>query len=322
MNWDDLATFRCVAEELSFTRAADRLCVSTPAVSQRVRRLERSVGAQLLLRSTHRVELTPAGAGLLARIDEIAAVWEQARADLARCADPAVERRPATLGICRISHVELLDRVGAAVPDRRWGLRMVPELGPAVAAARRGDLDVLVWQRWPAEREPALGGLLVTDVVREPVWAYVAAGHPSARSAVVELATLRDEPWIDVATDEGGSLAAICQAAGGFTPRIAHVVHDVGTYVDLLGRGLGVAVGSPCASPTPGVARRPVAGAPVLPIRLAAHPTRLPRRAVEDVLRAVRERYLDQAAAVNPEYAERLHADPAALPRPAWRTRG
>jgi DNA-binding transcriptional LysR family regulator len=62
-----LRAFVAVAEELNFSRAAERLYVSQPALSRQIRALERAVGCDLLRRSTHRVELTLAGEALLDR---------------------------------------------------------------------------------------------------------------------------------------------------------------------------------------------------------------------------------------------------------------
>jgi acetyl esterase/lipase len=66
-----LRAFVAVAEELSFARAADRLYVSAPALSRQIRGLEQLIGAELLRRSTHNVELTIAGEALLERAREI-----------------------------------------------------------------------------------------------------------------------------------------------------------------------------------------------------------------------------------------------------------
>jgi epsilon-lactone hydrolase len=60
-----LRAFVAVAEELNFSRAAERLYLSQPALSRQIRALERVVGCELLRRSTHRVELTLAGQALL-----------------------------------------------------------------------------------------------------------------------------------------------------------------------------------------------------------------------------------------------------------------
>ena len=72
-----LRSFVTVVEEASFSRAAERLHVAQPAVSQQVRRLERQLGAALLRRSTRRVDLTPAGERLLPRARSILADVER-----------------------------------------------------------------------------------------------------------------------------------------------------------------------------------------------------------------------------------------------------
>src|SRR4051794_41643848 len=66
-----LRSFVAVAEELNFSRAAERLYLSQPALSRQIRALERLVGCELLRRSTHRVELTLAGDALLDRAGKL-----------------------------------------------------------------------------------------------------------------------------------------------------------------------------------------------------------------------------------------------------------
>jgi monoterpene epsilon-lactone hydrolase len=73
-----LRAFVAVAEELNFSRAAERLYISQPALSRQIRALERVVGCELLRRSTHRVELTLAGSALLDRTRPVLAALDEA----------------------------------------------------------------------------------------------------------------------------------------------------------------------------------------------------------------------------------------------------
>jgi monoterpene epsilon-lactone hydrolase len=73
-----LRAFVAVAEEFNFSRAAERLYLTQPALSRQIRTLERAVGCELLRRSTHRVELTLAGAALLDRARPVLAALDEA----------------------------------------------------------------------------------------------------------------------------------------------------------------------------------------------------------------------------------------------------
>jgi monoterpene epsilon-lactone hydrolase len=73
-----LRAFVAVAEELNFSRAAQRLYLSQPALSRQIRALERVVGCTLLLRNTHRVELTLAGHALLEHTRAVLAALDEA----------------------------------------------------------------------------------------------------------------------------------------------------------------------------------------------------------------------------------------------------
>src|SRR3954470_18066089 len=79
-----LRYFVAVAEELHFRRAAERLHMSQPPLSQQIRQLEEEVGAQLLLRNQHRVELTASGAAFLERAREILDAVESAKLEARR----------------------------------------------------------------------------------------------------------------------------------------------------------------------------------------------------------------------------------------------
>ena len=82
-----LRYFRAVAEELHFGRAAERLHIAQPPLSQQIRQLERELGVDLLIRSTRRVDLTPAGDAYLRRAVAILDAVDDAGRQAQRVAD-------------------------------------------------------------------------------------------------------------------------------------------------------------------------------------------------------------------------------------------
>src|SRR5438034_4146258 len=144
MELRQLAYFAAVADELSFRRAAERLHIVQPAVSQQVRRLERELGVPLFDRSSRRVRLTAAGERLLPEARAVLAVAGRVRevaADVAAGAD----------GILRVGTSqglgERLDRTLEELRKTAPGIRVRLVSAPAaervarVARVRAGDLD-------------------------------------------------------------------------------------------------------------------------------------------------------------------------------------
>jgi DNA-binding transcriptional LysR family regulator len=174
-----LATFVAVAEEGSFTRAADRLHVVQSAVSAGVRNLEKELGVRLFDRSTHRVKLTDAGRALL----------PEARATLAaaQAARDAVEeargglRGTVVLGTMQAQGMRAIDLAGilaafrAEHPAVEVEIRHVGGSTEMANEVRDGRLD-LAFVALPGDGP---SGLELIPLAREPIMLAVAAGHPS-----------------------------------------------------------------------------------------------------------------------------------------------
>jgi DNA-binding transcriptional LysR family regulator len=123
-----LRYFVAVAEELHFGRAAERLHMSQSPLSRAIRDLERELGLVLFVRTTRRVELTPAGAALLERARRALAQVDLAVDDARRAAEP--ERGALTIGYGPFSR-SLVTRIVAAVAARRPDLELRLEEGVA-----------------------------------------------------------------------------------------------------------------------------------------------------------------------------------------------
>ena len=218
-----LRAFVAVAEELNFTRAAERLFLGQQAVSKSVRQLERELGVPLLERTTREVRLTPAGAALL----------EDGRAAL-RDADAAFARARTVGGAVEGTvRIGVSPAVGLDVRDRavRVLREGAPELSVALHEVRPGrvaqqlrdrDLDLVI-----ARTAPDTAGLDSAALAPSPVVLCVPAGHRLAAASAVRLAELDGErllTWSALGTPFTDLLVARLAAAGArVTPVMAHV---------------------------------------------------------------------------------------------------
>ena len=173
---DQVRSFVAVAEELHFGRAAERLRMTQPPLSRQIQKLEKSVGAQLLLRDNRRVELTGAGAAFLGEAYRMLNLLDGA-GDLARRVD-AGAAGVVRVGFTAVSAISilgpLLRRLAAELPDVEVLLSERVTLAQ-VDGIRRGELDVGL------ARPPFDTTLLSSRVVlREPLMAVVPVGHPLA----------------------------------------------------------------------------------------------------------------------------------------------
>ena len=236
-----LATFVAVAEDGSFTRAADRLHVVQSAVSAGVRKLEDELGANLFDRSTHHVELTDSGRALLPAARATLAAAQAARdaVDEAR----GGLRGKVVLGTMQAQGMRAIDLAGllAAFRAHHPGVEVaIRHSGGSTEMAREvldGRMD-LAFVALPGRAPP---GLKLIPLASEPIMLAVPAGHPLARRARVELASLRDQTLVDLPAGWGIRMAVDRSfAAAGITRSIAFEVNDTATMVELIRNALAI----------------------------------------------------------------------------------
>ncbi|WP_330254414.1 LysR substrate-binding domain-containing protein [Nocardia sp. NBC_00565] len=190
MELRQLRYFVTVAEELHFGRAAERLHIAQPAVSQQVRRLERELRVQLLDRSPRRVRLTEAGLRFLPAARRVLAAADQARASVADLAGgrAAVLRLGTVTGLgARLDAI--LDAFTERVPHLQVELVTLP-VRERLAQVADGRLDA-AFVRAPAEDTLELEYLHAWD---DPLVAVLPARHPLAAHNTVRLADLASVP--------------------------------------------------------------------------------------------------------------------------------
>ena len=237
-----LRYFRAVAEELHFGRAAERLHIAQPPLSQQIRQLERELAVTLLVRTTRKVELTPAGETYLKRVVAILDAVDEAGGQAQRIAEGAEGQL--AIGCVGSATYSLLPRLVRALREELPGVDVSVRgemLAPAqITALLAGEID-LALLRPPIEQS----GVLVETVRRDRLLAALPEGHPLAVRDELRVNDLRDEEFVAHA-GHGRSvmnsvLTAMC-ADAGFVPRVRHEVEETSTLVTLVSAGLGVAI--------------------------------------------------------------------------------
>lgn len=283
-----LRSFVVLAEERHFGRAAARLHIAQPALSQQLKVLEREVGTRLLERSSRRVELTEAGRLLQSRARELVAAADRTTADLALLAAGRAGR--VRVGFVGTATYDVLPRLARRVREELPDLELELHgelLGPSLVDRLREDaLDLAVLR--PAA--PTVAGLEVVLLREEPLVAVLPSSHPAAGADRVSLADLSDQVLVTHPAGHRSTMQPLvleaCRAAG-FDPRLLEV-GETGTLVVFVAAGLGIGLvpASVRALRLDGVAYVPLVESVRVPLALAHRPE--PGLAVQRVAQIVR----------------------------------
>lgn len=260
-----LRYFAAVAEELSFTRAAERLHIAQPPLSTQIRNLEAELGVELFDRSRRAIELTDAGEVLLTETRRLLTQIEQAL-NATRNAGVGETGR-LTIGFVPSASTSTLPGHLRAFRARYPGVELfLRELPPdeLIAQLRAAALD-LCFLYLPFD-DPQLEGAVVA---REPLVAALPQDHPLGGGGAVPLAIadLREEPFVLPARHHMPGLNArvldACRGAGFEPQAVQKDVWLMQTVLGLVAAGLGVALvpSSVQRLNRAGVAFRPVSDA-------------------------------------------------------------
>lgn len=210
-----LRFFSVLVEEGHFGRAARRLSITQPALSNAIKQMERLVGAELLTRSTHKLELTQLGAEVLARTDFVVHTVDSALKDI----DNTVQRGRALVRIGVIPSASarvvaavgefLEEERGAGAPAQRSSMDLAWRDAPSttlLAEVRSGQLDLAI----AAITEPP-GSLVCTDLFRDPLVLVLRRDHALAQAEA-------PVAWQDIGHErlalfESGSMPALGESA-------------------------------------------------------------------------------------------------------------
>ncbi|MEV6010104.1 LysR family transcriptional regulator [Streptomyces sp. NPDC051976] len=240
MELRQLEYFVAVAEERHFTRAAKRLHVAQSGLSASIRSLERELRADLFVRSTRQVELTPAGRAFLAEARRALSATDAARDAVA--AVQGLLRGSLAIGSLQCLHHVHLPAVLAGFLDAHPGLEVRLRQGGSrelIDQVRTGRLDIAFVCRPPRHPE----GLIIEPLADEPLVLACAPGHQLAHRDEIKLTDLHDERFVDFHPDWGTrDLADTVLADAGVERHVALEVTDVHSLLDLVTHGLGVAL--------------------------------------------------------------------------------
>lgn len=230
-----------VAEERSFTRAAERCFVVQSALSHQIKALERELGVALFARSSRRVELTPSGEAFLPAARASLEASERAVAE----AWAATGRIRGTLTIGLIRTVTAIDVPGRLAAFRRAHPEVQIRLRDGssdefLTAVAEGRMDVAVLGLPATASVP---GVRSRELARERLAAVVSVGHRLAGRRRIALRDIADEPFVDFPAGTPGRAQSDLAFAGlGLRREVVFEVADPGLMLDLVRRDLATAL--------------------------------------------------------------------------------
>ncbi len=240
-----LRYFVAVAEELHFGRAAERLHLAQPPLSQQIRKLEELLGYPLFIRTSRSVRLTDAGEAFLQR----------ARRTLRNVQRDLDETRSIARGDVGSLHIGF---IGSAVLSTLPAIfRTYREAYPRVRlhlhesftslvmeGLENGTLDAGILR----DGDP-VAGINVTTILSEPFVAVLPASHACAKQKSISPAALRGEPFIYYPRSAGARAyekpLTLCEEYG-FRPQVVQEASHWLTILQLIGAGLGVSIAPAC----------------------------------------------------------------------------
>jgi DNA-binding transcriptional LysR family regulator len=234
----DLRYFVAVAEELNFTRAAERLHLSQPALSKQIRGLETTLRAQLFRRDRRRVELTAAGTALQAVARNLLQDWDDGVAVVADAAaqDARVLRVGTLTSIGRALYPAITDQFAKRQPG--WQVKLhTYGWGDPTAGLRDHAADAaFVWL--PIDAAEIETVVLAT----ERRFVAISASHPLADRQTIEFSEIVNEPVAALPASAGPQrdFWLALDARAGRSPRVAAEVSAADEKLEIVSSGTAI----------------------------------------------------------------------------------
>lgn len=242
IDFRQLRQFEAVARHLHFRRAAEELNIAQPPLSQAIKRLEQTLGVQLLERTKKSVALTPAGRVFLAETEKTLAQAQRA-VEMARAANEGSVGKIAIgfVGSATYSVLpSLLSRFRQQHPNVELELNEMTTLDQFEALAQ-GRIQA-GFLRPPLPFDKAIRTQIIH---REPLRPIFNRAHPLAGVEEVRLADLASENFISFPASRVPSIFTLLMLAckeAGFAPRITQTALQIQTMISLVAGGMGISL--------------------------------------------------------------------------------
>lgn len=252
-----------IAQAGSITKAATALGVSQPALTAQLQRIERRVGGPLFLRDRNGSHPTALGEVVLAHAKAVLATVNELDRSVRRqrSGSPTVTRVAATPGTITS---EMTTLVPAVLPSTTVDLTVTGDRDHQLELLADGRLELVVCQEAPGHEIRLLATLTKALVATEPLFVGVAADSALATHEEIPLPAVAASRWYTAAlTDDwfAGYVRDVCLHHGVPTPELQSL--DLEIAAELAAMGTGVMLLQAASRTRPGVATRPLAGAPL-----------------------------------------------------------
>lgn len=266
-----LRYFVAVAREGHVTRAAEKLHIQQPPLSQQIRALEREIDAPLFVRHPRGVSLTDAGRSFLADAEAILSAVDSAAVRARRTARGETGRIAVGFTTSAPFH-PLVARAIREFRRERPDVSFVLEessSGDLVAALREERLDIAFIRSGLADPQ----GIAVHALLQEDMAAALPARHALGRRPRLTLRDLASEEFILYRRPDGRGLYDVIIAActeAGFSPHVGQEAPRIVSTLNLVAAGLGITIVPASLSrlPLEGVTYRPLTGRPAIKVPL------------------------------------------------------
>ncbi|MGZ9584099.1 LysR family transcriptional regulator [Paenibacillus marinisediminis] len=285
-----------IAEERNFSRAAEKLHIAQPSLSQQLSKLEKEIGVLLFQRTTNSVDMTYAGEVFVDRAQKILDSLEQLKKEMADISQTKAGK--VTIGTMPITGSHLLPHVlplfHKHYPDIELVISEEPSTSTLVKMTAQGKNDLCLLSL--PIHDPALD---YEPIIEESIMLAVAQDHPlnadtQSKREPIRLEQMKDEPFIFLKRGQGFRQITmdLCRQAG-FEPRIVFESSNMETVQSLVAAGMGAALVPRLIATAPRSefvpAYLPIEGDPSRTLVLAYRSGRYMSKAAEAFMRTLKE---------------------------------